>query len=271
MTLLFKTINFNKESLEFNNDMLKTYCFGQKCEDFLVNLIFQNKTEGTFLDIGAHDGVRFSNSFAFSKLGWKGICVEAHPDYFNICYKNRNNDNTKIYNIACSNKDSEGVTFFSNYRGSLSTLNPNLNEKYKKEYKNYYKDINYSGKVNNFTNGPITISSITMNTLIENNKNFLNNGIIDLITIDVDGSEEYVLGGFDILKYNPRVIIMEVSVVRNIVENYMIDKGYHLSYDNGLNVIYCRDESDKILFENELKKIKNTIIMSYDTGHPLGN
>lgn len=34
------------------------------------------------MDIGAHDGIRFSNSYAFSVLGWKGICVEAHPDYY---------------------------------------------------------------------------------------------------------------------------------------------------------------------------------------------
>ena len=110
-----------------------------------------------------------------------------------------------------------------------------------------------------------------MNTLIEENKTFLNNGDIDLITIDVDGSEEFVLGGFDILKYKPRVIIFEVSVVRNIVENYMSNKNYHKLYDNNLNSIYCRDETDKVLFENEFEKIKNTTIISYDTGHPLGN
>ena len=87
---------------------------GQCCEDYLVNLIFKNKKNGTFIDIGAHDGVRFSNSFAFSKLGWKGVCVEAHPDYYNICCKNRTNDNTKIYNIACSNQNSNNTTFFTN-------------------------------------------------------------------------------------------------------------------------------------------------------------
>ena len=79
------------------------------------------------------------------------------------------------------------------------------------------------------------------------------------------------MNGFDILKYKPRVIVFEVSVVRKVVENYMKDKNYFKLYDNNLNAIYCRDKIDEILFHNELDKIKDKTIISYDTGHPLGN
>ena len=63
----FITKNVSLDELDMNK-MLSEFCFGQKCEDFLVNLIFKNKSNGTFMDIGAHDGIRFSNSFAFSRL-----------------------------------------------------------------------------------------------------------------------------------------------------------------------------------------------------------
>jgi FkbM family methyltransferase len=272
MLIKYTVEKINKSELEEQTSvLLKTHCLGQCCEDFLVNLLFKKQTNGVYIDIGAHDGIRFSNSYAFSILGWKGICVEAHPDYYNICCLNRSNNNTKTYNIACSNKDSDEITFYANYRGSLSTLNTNLNEVYKRDYRGYYIDKNYTGKVNNFINGPITIKSKTMNTLIEEHIDFLNNGNIDFITIDVDGSEEFVLNGFDILKYKPRVIVFEVSVVRKVVENYMKDKNYFKLYDNNLNAIYCRDKIDEILFHNELDKIKDKTIISYDTGHPLGN
>ena len=266
--LSFKTIKKNIGDLDLAK-ILTDYCVSQKGEDFLVNLIFKNKKNGTFIDIGAHDGVRFSNSFAFSKLGWAGICVEAHPDYYKICCNNRENDSTKIYNVACANVNSEDITFYSNYRGSLSTLNPNLNEYYKTAYKGYYVDNNHNEKVENFTNGKIQIKSLTMNTIIDTNYEFLNNGDIDLISIDVDGSEESVLGGFDILKYKPRVIIFEVSVVRSVVENYMKNKNYYKLYDNNLNAIYCRDNADMNLFQTQFEKIKNNVIITYDTGHPL--
>ena len=114
--------------------ILKEFCFGQKAEDFIVNLIFRNN-KGTFIDVGANDGIKYSNSFAFSKLGWKGICIEAHPDYYKICCENRDNEFTKILNVACGKEDSSNVTLYANFRGSLSTLNPNLDSFYKENYK----------------------------------------------------------------------------------------------------------------------------------------
>lgn len=275
----------NKEEIDYNG-LLKDFCFGELCEDYLMNFIFKGKENGNYLDIGAHDGIRASNSYAFSKLGWKGICVEAHPDYYKICYNNRNNDKTKILNVACSNEDNDNVTFYSNYRGSLSTLNPNLNLFYKNNYKEYYVDKDYSNKVINkgfykneddnkkvehFTNGPIQVKSKKLDTIIEENKDFIDVNNIDLVTIDVDGSEEYVFGGFDMLKLKPRVIIFEVSTVRDVVENYMNDKNYFKLYDNNVNSIYCRDEEDLILFKNELNKINGETIVTYDTKHPLDN
>ena len=62
---------------------------------------------------------------------------------------------------------------------------------------------------------------------------------------------------------------MEVSTVRNVVENYMKDKNYYKLYDNGLNAIYCKDEEDKKLFYEGLSKISNKSLLTIDTGHPL--
>ena len=268
-------IRYHKTSIENidDNNLLKTHFMGQYGEDFLVNLIFKNKSNGVYLDIGAHDGIRLSNTYCFSKIGWKGVCVEAHPDYYNVCKKYRDNNNTKIYNVACSNSDSSSITFYANYRGSLSTLNPNLNEFYKDHYKGYYIDKDYSGKVVNFANGPIQVPGKKLDTIIEENIDFFGTNEIDLISIDVDGSEEFVLSGFDILKYKPRVIILEVSVVRSVVENYMADKGYYKLYDNNTNAIYCRDREDEILFKFELKKIveEKKAINIYTTKHPCDN
>jgi len=144
-----------------------------------------------------------------------------------------------------------------------------LNEFYKSHYTNYYVDKDYNHKVNNFTNGNIEVEAKKLDTIIEENLSFLNNKDIDLISIDVDGSEEYVLKGFDINKYKPRVIIFEVSVVRNVIEHYMRGKNYYKIYDNALNAIYCRDIEDKKIFENKLSKTQEVTV--YDTGHPLGN
>ena len=74
--------------------------------------------------------------------------------------------------------------------------------------------------------------------------------------------------GFNILKYKPRVIIFEVSILRNVVEKYMSNKKYFKVYDNNLNAIYCRDKNDSVLFKKSIEKLKNNIII-YKPPHPI--
>lgn len=55
--------------------------FGQ--DRFVDQCVFSQKSNGVFLDIGAHDGVTFSNSFFLEQeRGWTGICVEPNPRRF---------------------------------------------------------------------------------------------------------------------------------------------------------------------------------------------
>ena len=43
---------------------------------------FKNKTNGYFVDIGAHNGIELSNSKFFEDIGWTGVCVEPNPIVF---------------------------------------------------------------------------------------------------------------------------------------------------------------------------------------------
>ena len=51
---------------------------------------FYGLENGTFLEIGALDGVRYSNTLALERvLGWKGVLIEASPTSFTKLKKNR--------------------------------------------------------------------------------------------------------------------------------------------------------------------------------------
>lgn len=52
--------------------------YSQKDEEKYILAYFKNYT-GRFLDVGAYDGVTYSNTRALFKLGWKGVCVEPAP------------------------------------------------------------------------------------------------------------------------------------------------------------------------------------------------
>ena len=52
--------------------------------------VFDGKSNGFFLDTGAHDGIEISNSYTLEKrYDWKRICIEANPDSFEQLLQNR--------------------------------------------------------------------------------------------------------------------------------------------------------------------------------------
>src|SRR5215472_7304519 len=52
--------------------------------------VFNEQRNGFFLDIGAGDGVDLSNTYILeNRYGWRGICIEANPDAFEVLRKNR--------------------------------------------------------------------------------------------------------------------------------------------------------------------------------------
>ncbi len=65
----------------------------QSKEDRNLLNIFPGICNGTYIEMGALDGVRYSNTHVFHKaLGWKGVLVEVSPYNFAELKKNRPNE-----------------------------------------------------------------------------------------------------------------------------------------------------------------------------------
>ena len=56
--------------------------YSQYGQDQVVFELLGKPKTGVFIDIGANDGLTFSNSFLFEEKGWQGICIEPHPTIF---------------------------------------------------------------------------------------------------------------------------------------------------------------------------------------------
>lgn len=64
--------------------------YSQNGQDAFIVKLFNGKRNGYFLDIGAYDGVYFSNSLTLEKsLGWEGICIEPNPLVYGQLKSNR--------------------------------------------------------------------------------------------------------------------------------------------------------------------------------------
>src|SRR5262249_54497200 len=69
---------------------MTTY-YSQVDQDRVLNeQVFRGMRNGVFVDVGAHDGISFSNTVFFEReLGWTGLCIEPNPDLFTQLIDNR--------------------------------------------------------------------------------------------------------------------------------------------------------------------------------------
>mmetsp|Transcript_169038 Transcript_169038/g.410845 ORF Transcript_169038/g.410845 Transcript_169038/m.410845 type:complete len:367 (-) Transcript_169038:101-1201(-) len=69
----------------------------------LYSMFFRGHHGGSFVELGALDGLRFSNSLFFEEtLGWRGVLIEPSPGQFQMLRQNRNaSGNAAFHNAAC--------------------------------------------------------------------------------------------------------------------------------------------------------------------------
>ena len=203
--------------------------YGQQGEDFLTDKIFQGNATGFYVEIGCLDGIEFSNTYLFEKKGWKGICIEAHKDFVELLKMNR--PSSQIVHCAVGEKDQESVTFYANKIGSLSTLDKTQEERWKKNYKEFFYGFEEQ-----------IVAMKTLTTIFAE----LNVDQIDFISLDIEGYEVQALSGLDLSRYKPRIFIIEYKddLHKAEVEAILIPHGYHYLAIIGCNLFYGTDASD---------------------------
>jgi FkbM family methyltransferase len=210
--------------------------FSQCGEDFLLWKLFGDQRSGYFIDVGAFDGILFSNTYSFELSGWRGICIEPHRTYFPYCEAARRQ--SICLNLACiGDPSAPEATFFEEDLGLLSGILPGRKAELKQAYAR-------RGRVFPGFN-ETRLPARTLDSILSE---YLPAGTpIDFISIDVEGSELDVLRGFDVQKYRPKVMIIEANTPakRQALSSYMThDVGYHCARKTPINVIFTRDPHD---------------------------
>jgi len=226
--------------------------YSQHGEDFILQEVFKDQVSGFFVDVGALDGIHFSNTYLFELKGWKGICVEAHPGYIEMLKKNR--PMSACFSTAAGPENKNVVEFYTTERGSLSTLDPSLRSYFGKRFKKYFKG--YSR---------VSISMSTLDTLLLD----ISPSKIDFVSVDVEGCEIGVLRGFSIARHKPEVVILECVPHLNKVgelDEYMIQENRYIkSLLLGGNIFYSLKEETSL----KIQKAAGRIPDYKETVHPL--
>lgn len=147
---------------------------------------FNEKRFGYFLDIGAHDGIYWNNTYILeSKYNWVGICIEANPITFEEL---KNNRSAECLNVCLDRSEGE-VNFI--LKGALGGI-------VDQDVDNKESDTG--------TDEVIRLKTMTLISVLENHHA---PSIIDYLSIDVEGAEERIISGFDFHKYIFRCITIE--------------------------------------------------------------
>jgi FkbM family methyltransferase len=210
--------------------------YSQHGEDQLLWEFFDFKENGCYIDIGAFDGLYLSNTYSFYLAGWRGICVEPHPNFYATLCEYRSED--VCINAACTDVDDGSIEFLSEEFGLYSTIldDPDIRANVESRYLS--KGRTFPG----FTR--INVGTVTLEKL---QKQLIGNkGTIDFISIDVEGAEEIVLSGAAVDVF-PRLLIVEANddaSFQPVKTMLTVDAGYILARRLGVNYFFTRTSED---------------------------
>ncbi len=202
--------------------------FSQRGQDkYLNEQVFNGKKNGVFVEVGAHDGISFSNTYFFEKyLNWQGVCVEPNSEIFSKLIKNRQcaceqiviaEQSDKMLFLKCTGY------MLEMYSGLLSSMDPRHMDRIFKEM------IEYGGSAE-----IIVVTCATLNNLFQRH----NLTYIDLLSIDIEGGEEKVVKSIDFDAVEIDVILVENNFNEDKVYNYLLTKGYERIQRLGKDDIY---------------------------------
>jgi FkbM family methyltransferase len=168
-----------------------------KQDQYVYEKFFQNKRNGIFVDIGAHDGVTLSNTCFFEKsMGWTGICVEPIPEVYNRLKANRN----CLCIQGCIFDDLENVPFLmiTGWAEMLSGIVENYDPQHVERIQ---REINSNGGHSEVIN--VKCYNLTQ-LLLDNHIQH-----VDYLSIDTEGGEFNILRSIDFNRVDIDVIEVE--------------------------------------------------------------
>ena len=204
--------------------------YSQHGEDFVVDSLNIINSQSVILDIGANDGITFSNSRLFiEKYNCNAFLVEPTSKCINLLtdiYQETNN--IQILPYAISNKTGQLKINVGNLMdlptcvNQVSTLLDS-----EKEYWTSNRDVQYVTEL---------VQSLTPLDLIK----LIGTTDIDLVSIDTEGLDYYILKELYLLGVVPKIIIFEWNSKNNVLQDCLelLNSKYEIIYRNDVNLIF---------------------------------
>ena len=173
-------------------------------EQALVREFFGGGRRGFFVEVGANRPQFASQTWHLEELGWTGVLIEPQPDLADALRQARA---ATVFAVACSSPANAGRRMRLYVAGALSSLD---------------RDRMAPGAE------PQKVIDVPVRTLDDI---LIEAGApegFDLLSVDVEGHELEVLGGFDFARWQPRLILLEDHVGNLDRHRFLTAAGYRL-------------------------------------------
>jgi len=224
--MLFKILTI---VLCFSLNMHAKY-YSQYNQDRFINEQFiHNKQHGFFVDIGAHDGSTYSNTYFFEKeLNWKGICFEPLDAPFQKLVATRPHSTCLQACVAAT----AGELEFFEVQGYSEMLSGIVRTYHPKHLARLKREVAQYGGSYRTTKVP----SLRFNDVMK----AYNVQHIDLLSIDTEGSEFEILQSIDFAAVSIDVLLVENNYKLSEIRSFLEAKGYRFVIHKG-DEIYIKE------------------------------
>lgn len=194
---------------------------------YVYETFFRDRGVGVFVDVGAYDGEKFSNSKFFEEsLGWSGLCVEPLPSAFALLSARRG-----ARCVRCAVSDYEGEGDFLDVDvvvddKMLSGLVDNYDQRHLARIGRVRKDQRH-------LRTPVR----KLTSLFEEH----HLAEVDYCSIDTEGSELKILQAFDFDRFPVKVFSVENNYADARIPDLMAARGYErVHVFEGFDELYAR-------------------------------
>jgi FkbM family methyltransferase len=201
--------------------------YGQ--DSYVRDKYLSNIEKGFFLELGALDGLRHSNTKSFEDLGWSGICIEAHPALFRRLIRNRQCVCIEALISSTGNRISSFLAIDPNGPVGLSGLLDNYDPRHVQRIVNECQAAGVNAD-------KISIQSRTLADVLREHSV----AHVDFFSLDVEGAELDVLRSINWNEVDFGLLLIENNYGLQDVCEFLYQKGYKKAETRGLDDIYLR-------------------------------
>jgi len=204
--------------------------YSQEGEDIVLNTLFGYDRPGIYVDIGAHDPVAWSNTKKFAELGWWGLNIDPMPGTAERFRRHRPRD---ICLEAAIDIGAGGPLSFWMFddepRWNCLASSVPTNHRDGRAFR---------------PDRHIAVPTLTIAEALER----ANLPRVDLVNLDIEGGEEYILRQWPWQRYTPTAICVEIigkpaaELAHSPLTEFLAERGLVFASQMISSVIYVERE-----------------------------